>query len=173
LGQSSRRKYSNFSSYPNFLTTQCRRGGRKPPNQNQLDPFSRFDTTPACDRQTQTQIHDDSQQLVSITSRGKNQWSCSVHITSPLGCLCYEHQLLVYQTATSHVMCNFDTCITGNVPSALRSCGLMRQNYVAEKTTQNIGVNTALVIYSLSRGLCNSSAILATLKIFDCHWHWH
>jgi len=34
--------------------------GTKLPYQNQLDLFSRFDTTPACDRQTNEQTHDDS-----------------------------------------------------------------------------------------------------------------
>jgi len=33
--------YPYFRRYPNFITTQCRIGGRNPPCQNQLNPFSR------------------------------------------------------------------------------------------------------------------------------------
>jgi len=35
-----------------FLVTQCGTGRRKPLGQNELDPFGRFDTIPACDRHT-------------------------------------------------------------------------------------------------------------------------
>ena len=40
--------------YANFFLTQCRIGGRKLSRQNQLDSFSRFDTTPTCERHRQT-----------------------------------------------------------------------------------------------------------------------
>ena len=55
LGQTSRGKYPYFWRYSNFVTLQFRIGQRKPPCQNQLYPSSCFDTTPACDRRTDTQ----------------------------------------------------------------------------------------------------------------------
>ena len=78
LGQSLSRKYLNFRWYPNFLITQCRIGGKKPPCQKQLDLSSHFDTIPACDRQTDRRTHDDSIYSASIASRGKNTELCCV-----------------------------------------------------------------------------------------------
>ena len=54
LGKSSGGKYPNISSYMNFLTTQCRTGRTKPPCQNQINSFIRFDRSLTCDRQTDT-----------------------------------------------------------------------------------------------------------------------
>jgi len=49
-----------------FVITQCGIGRKKPPCQNQLDPFSRFDTIPACDGLS----HDDNYHAI-VASRGK------------------------------------------------------------------------------------------------------
>ena len=43
-------KYPYFWRYPNFLTSEW----KEIPYLNQLDPFSRFDTTPVCDRRHTT-----------------------------------------------------------------------------------------------------------------------
>jgi len=58
LRQSSHRVLPYFLRYPNFPKTLRSIGGEKPVyKKNQLDPSSRFDTIPACDRQTQTHRH--------------------------------------------------------------------------------------------------------------------
>jgi len=57
LGQSSGGKYSCFRRYPNFPKIQRSIGRGKRVRKNQLDLWSRFDTIPACDSDTQTHRH--------------------------------------------------------------------------------------------------------------------
>jgi len=77
IGQSPRGKCRNFFRYPNFLKRQGGIAGRKLSCQTQIDSSTGFDTTPACDRQTDgtkdTRTQDDSIYRASITSRGKNK----------------------------------------------------------------------------------------------------
>ena len=85
LGQSYRGKYRYFWRYPNFATTQCSIGRKKPLSQKPARFGRRFDTisidrhiTTAhihiCDGRTDGRIHYDSIQAyrASIASRGNN-----------------------------------------------------------------------------------------------------
>jgi len=76
LGKSSRRKYSYFWTYPNFLTTQFRIGRRKLQRQNAaLSGLWRTD------RQT----HDDSICRASLTWRGKKVTASGVSMQGAYG----------------------------------------------------------------------------------------
>ena len=84
LGQSSRGKYANFCSYPNFLATQFRRGQSWLPCQKS----SWFDTVPACDGQMDGWAHSDRICHASIASHCKNQKYLLNRVANLASCSC-------------------------------------------------------------------------------------
>jgi len=63
-----------------FVITQCGIGGKKPPCQNQLDSYSRFNTIPACDRRTDRRTRDDCIGLCHASIDGGAPWRLWRHL---------------------------------------------------------------------------------------------